>query len=184
MGTFPCTVTGVRDCIQQIINSLSNEAEKKGEDVTHCWRGKRNIYLNLFFPRCCSRSCTERRAARMRELWLLDTGSVFWVVLHGARSWTQWPLWVPSNMGYSVVLCSTSPQSWINSVPCHADSHECIHIWEAAQGKLKANRGSVICFHLCSILWVDRTQTYWTDWRTLPTEGDIAGKDWGWAMLI
>ena len=28
----------------------------------------------------------------------------FWVVLHGARGWTWWSLWVPSKSGYSVIL--------------------------------------------------------------------------------
>ena len=28
----------------------------------------------------------------------------FWVVLCGARSWTRWSLWVPSNLEYSVIL--------------------------------------------------------------------------------
>ena len=31
-------------------------------------------------------------------------GFGFWVVLCGARNWTQWPLWVSSNAEYSVIL--------------------------------------------------------------------------------
>jgi len=29
--------------------------------------------------------------------------SDIWVVLRGDRSWTQWPLWVPSDSGYSMI---------------------------------------------------------------------------------
>lgn len=28
----------------------------------------------------------------------------FWVVLSGARSWTQWSFRIPSNLGYSIIL--------------------------------------------------------------------------------
>ena len=34
----------------------------------------------------------------LSEIWL-----EFWVVLCGARSWTQWSLWVPSNSSYSTI---------------------------------------------------------------------------------
>lgn len=39
-----------------------------------------------------------------RSIWttLSDIWSDFWVVLCGGRSWTQWSMWVPSNLGYSV----------------------------------------------------------------------------------
>ena len=41
-----------------------------------------------------------------RSIWtmLSDIGFEFWVALCGARSWTWWSLWVPSNSGYSMIL--------------------------------------------------------------------------------
>lgn len=40
-----------------------------------------------------------------RSVWTTcsDKGSDFWVVLCGAQSGTPWPLWVPSNSGYSMI---------------------------------------------------------------------------------
>ena len=44
-------------------------------------------------------SCQSSRSVwtRLPDLW-----PDFWVVLCGARSWTWWSLWVPSNRGYSM----------------------------------------------------------------------------------
>jgi len=41
-----------------------------------------------------------------RSVWtpLSEIGFGFSLVVHGARSWTQWSLQVPSNSGYSMIL--------------------------------------------------------------------------------
>ena len=55
-----------------------------------------------------------------RSIWttLSDIWSEFWVVLCGARSWTQWSLWVLSNSGYSMTLLfyDSSFQQWLGSL--------------------------------------------------------------------
>ena len=42
-----------------------------------------------------------------RNIWTTFSNiwSNIWVVLCGAGSWTQWFLWVPSNLGYSIIIC-------------------------------------------------------------------------------
>lgn len=41
-----------------------------------------------------------------RSIWttVSDIGLEFWMALCGARGWTWWPLWVPTNLWYSVIL--------------------------------------------------------------------------------
>ena len=39
-----------------------------------------------------------------RNLWTMLPCFEFLVVLCGARNWNQWSLWVPSNLGYSMIL--------------------------------------------------------------------------------
>ena len=42
----------------------------------------------------------------LRTVWTVvsDIGNEFWVVLCPSGNWIQWPLWVPSNLGYSTIL--------------------------------------------------------------------------------
>lgn len=44
-------------------------------------------------PSCCS----------LGSVWTAPSGH-FWAMLCGAKGWTQWSLWVPSNSGDSVIL--------------------------------------------------------------------------------
>lgn len=48
------------------------------------------------WPRC-------QTFCNSRSIWtaFLEIELELWVVLHGARSWTQWSSWVPSNSRYS-----------------------------------------------------------------------------------
>ena len=41
-----------------------------------------------------------------------------WVVLCGARSWTSWSSWVPSNLGYSMIIQSPLLRSMLNTSLC------------------------------------------------------------------
>ena len=45
-----------------------------------------------------------------RSIWtaLSDIGFECWMVLYGARSWTQWSLLVPSNLRFSVILYNSA----------------------------------------------------------------------------
>ena len=48
---------------------------------------------------------TAPRYHSSRSIWtvLSDTEFEFWAVLCGARSWTQWSSWVPSNLAYFAI---------------------------------------------------------------------------------
>jgi len=76
---------------------------KSSSDLTHQrvvghWKGLPRevvIALSLLEVQEASEQCSD--------IW-----SDFWVVLCAARSWTQWSLWVPFNLGFSMFLWWTS----------------------------------------------------------------------------
>ena len=65
--------------------------------VVECW----NVFPRkvIMMPSCWS----------SRSAWTMLCHEIcfFWVALCGARSWTQWSLWVPSNLDCSMILWST-----------------------------------------------------------------------------
>lgn len=58
-----------------------------------------------------------------------------WLVPRGARSWTQWSSWVPSNPGCSVIL-SCDPAATQLPASRRSVGQECSCLWSSAQDRL------------------------------------------------
>jgi len=65
-----------------------------------------HLYFIFDWYCCLYRAVPKAASLSSNSVWAKLSGTEFgfWVLMCGTRSWTQWFLWIPSNLGYSVIL--------------------------------------------------------------------------------
>ena len=81
-------------------------------------------------PRAMGTILSCWRMGCSRDAWTLfsDNGFGFWMVSCAAKSWSQWTLWVPSNLGYFMLL-------WLFISYGVRQPHICLWSWECSSGR-------------------------------------------------